>query len=331
MSSTAPHQPGLEILGTTVPPGRRADLELRPARLPSGGWMTIPVVVLHGSAPGPTMWISAAIHGDEVCGVEVIRQVLASVDVARLSGTLLAVPVLNVPGFSSGSRYLPDRRDLNRSFPGSARGPLGSRFAHIFMTEVVARCSVGIDLHTGSDHRSNFPQVRADLTQGPTRALAKVFAAPVALHARLRDGSLREAAVRAGATVLVYEAGEAWRLDARAVDVGVSGILRVMAHLDMVAADPDDPVPAPAETRLFWQSRWLRSPMSGMVRVGVELGEAVSPGQLLAVVADANGSSQRTIRARHAGVVVGRSEKAVVFRGDAVVHLALVAAGPEPL
>jgi len=282
--------------------------------------MAIPVVVLHGRHPGPTAWLSAAIHGDEVGGVEIIRRVLAAVDAGSLAGTLLAVPVVNVPGFAGGSRYLPDRRDLNRSFPGSARGPLASRLAHILMTEIVGRCSLGIDLHTGSDHRANLPQVRGDLDEARTRELAVAFGPPAALHARLRDGSLREAAARAGATALVYEGGEAWRFDPRAVEVGVAGILRVMAHVGMLDARPDDLAPR-QETVMLRASRWLRSPMSGMVRMEVALGERVVPGQRLAVVADANGTTQRTIRARRPGMVIGRSEKAVAYRGDALVHL----------
>jgi predicted deacylase len=156
------------IAGHVLEPGTRTEMELRPAKLPSGGWMSIPVVAVHGAAPGPTMWLSAAIHGDEICGVEIIRQILASITPKDFAGTLLAVPIVNVPGFATGDRYMPDRRDLNRSFPGSKRGSLASRFAHAFMTEIVQHCDVGIDLHTGSDHRRNVPQIRADLSDDPT-------------------------------------------------------------------------------------------------------------------------------------------------------------------
>jgi predicted deacylase len=309
----------LEIAGEVVRAGTRADLELRPAQLPSGGWMAIPVVVQRGAAPGPMVWLSAAIHGDEVCGVEIIRQVVRHVDPVRLAGTILAVPVVNVPGFASGDRYMPDRRDLNRCFPGSERGSLASRFANVFMTEIVERCEVGIDIHTGSDHRCNLPHIRADLDDATTRTLATAFAAPVALHARVRDGSLREAAVRNGITTLVYEGGEAWRFDERAIEVGVAGVLRVLAQLRMI--EPLECGGATASPTFIRRSAWVRSPMSGVARVAVELGDIVAAKQPLAVIADAIGSRERVVRAPVPAVVIGRSELPVVHRGDALVHL----------
>ena len=305
------------IAGVTAEPGTRVDTELRPAQLPSGGWMEIPVVILHGARPGPTLWLSAAIHGDEVCGVEIIRQTLDRLDPKQMRGTVLAVPVVNVPGFASGDRYMPDRRDLNRCFPGSPRGSLASRFANSFMKEIVRESDVGIDLHTGSDHRRNVPQVRADLQHPETRKLALAFGAPYALDARLRDGSLREAGRRAGATVLLYEAGEAWRFERRAIDVGVRGVRRVLAHVGITKSKP----PVPRRTEVISTSTWVRSPESGVARLTVELGDRVAAKQSLGIVADAIGSRQREVRATKAGIVVGRSETPVVHRGDALVHI----------
>ena len=216
--------------------GTARALELPITRLVTGSDVSLPVRVIHGREDGPTIWVDAAIHGDEVVGVEVIRQVMADLDPRTFRGTLIAVPIVNVLGFMTGDRYLPDRRDLNRSFPGSARGSLAGRIAHLFMHEVVAKCEVGIDLHTGSDRRSNLPQVRADLDDDRTRALAEAFAAPVMLHARIRDGSLRHAARERGATVLLYEAGENLRFDDYAIDAGVAGVRRVLAALGMTDA-----------------------------------------------------------------------------------------------
>ena len=308
------------IAGRALEPGTRTELELRPAQLPSGGWMQIPVVALHGIAPGPIVWLSAAIHGDEVCGVEIIRQVLNRLDPRRMNGTVLAVPIVNVPGFSAGDRYMPDRRDLNRSFPGSVRGSLASRFAHALMSEIVERSDVGIDLHTGSDHRTNAPQIRADLEDGPTRELAEVFGAPFALHARLRDGSLREAACRAGATVLLYEGGEAWRFDRESIAVGVRGVQRVLAHLGITEPGSAPPADRPL---VLATSTWVRSPQSGVARLDVDLGERVSARQVIGVVADAIGTRERQIRASRAGVILGRNESPVVHRGDAVVNIGI--------
>ena len=220
--------------GVEVPAGRRHELSLPISQLVTGADVTLPVHVLHGREDGPTVWVSAAIHGDEVAGVEIVRRVLERLQPTHLRGTLLAVPIVNVLGVMAGDRYLPDRRDLNRSFPGSARGSLASRIAHLMMTEVIGRCTVGIDLHTGADRRSNLPQIRCDLEDPQTRALAEAFGAPVLFHARLRDGSLRAAARETGARVLLYEAGEAWRFDEYAIAPGVDGVLRVLAALDMV-------------------------------------------------------------------------------------------------
>ena len=195
------------IGGVRIRAGTARALELPITRLVTGADVTLPVRVVHGRRTAPDL-DRAAIHGDEVVGVEVVRQVMAGLDPKTFRGTLVAVPIVNVLGFMTGDRYLPDRRDLNRSFPGSARGSLASRIAYLFMREIVAGCEVGIDLHTGSDRRSNLPQVRADLDDARTRELAAAFGAPVMLHARIRDGSLRHAAGEKGAKVLLYEAGE---------------------------------------------------------------------------------------------------------------------------
>ena len=267
------------------------------------------------------MWVDAAIHGDEAVGVEVVRQVVAGLDPKTLRGTLIAVPIVNVLGFSAGSRYLPDRRDLNRSFPGSPRGSLAARIAHLFMTEVVDKCEVGIDLHTGSDRRTNLPQVRADLEDPRTRALAEAFAAPVMLNSRLRDGSLRYAARERGATVLLYEAGEAWRMDRWAVDAGVLGVRRVLAALGMT-----DPVPeeAPAPSAVSFRSGWVRARGTGMLHLEVGLGARVEKGERLGGLFDSLGKRVRLVHADRAGLVVGRTEAPLVNSGDAVVHIAEV-------
>jgi predicted deacylase len=264
------------------------------------------------------VWINAATHGDEVVGVEVIRRVLASLSPKTMRGTLIAVPVVNVLGVMTGERYLPDRRDLNRSFPGSARGSLASRIAHLMMTEVVAKCEVGIDLHTGSDRRSNLPQIRADLDDPRTRELAAAFGAPVMLHARLRDGSLRHAARERGATVLLYEGGENWRFDEWAIDAAVDGVRRVLGVLGMVDAPEEPPGPV-VECRA---SGWVRARHTGFLHLDVRLGQQVEVGERLGSVSDSFGKTLRLVRADRTGVVIGRSEAPVVNGGDAVVHIA---------
>jgi len=324
-----------EIGPVRVRAGRKQALPLPITRLVTGADVDLPVRVVHGRHEGPTVWIDAAIHGDEAVGVEVIRQVLADLDAKKLRGTVIAVPIVNVLGFMNGDRYLPDRRDLNRSFPGSKRGSLAARIAHLVMTEVVAKCEVGIDLHTGSDRRTNLPQIRADLEDERTRELSLAFGAPVMLHARLRDGSLRAAAREAGAKVLLYEAGEAWRMDGWAVDAGVLGVRRVLAHLGMIDPLEDDSPPVTLES---WRSGWVRARGTGMLHLEAELGQRVSRGQRLGGLFDSFGKRVRLVHADRDGIVVGRTEAPLVSSGDAVVHLAevlghpaeAVASEPEP-
>ena len=309
-----------EIAEQKIPVGRRTQLDLPIARLMSGTPVTLPVIVYHGARPGPTVWVNAAIHGDEIGGVEIIRRVLERLNPGDLSGTLIAVPIVNVHGFNNSDRYLPDRRDLNRSFPGSARGSLAARIANLMITEIVSRCSVGIDLHTGSDHRINLPQVRADLADEKTRELASVFGAPATIHSRTRSGSLREAGTERGATVLLYEGGEALRFDRDAISTGVAGVRRVLAHLGMLH-DESEPT---AETSYSRKTKWARAPVSGILHLMPDLGDHVTKGQQLAVVLDPYGKRLGKISSPASGIVIGHTQHPLVNKGDAVMHVAWV-------
>ncbi|HJQ06110.1 MAG TPA: succinylglutamate desuccinylase/aspartoacylase family protein [Nocardioides sp.] len=307
--------------------GSTKDVELPITRLVTGGDVTLPVRVVHGREPGPVVWLSGVIHGDEVLGVEVIRQALAGLSPKTFRGTLLAVPVVNVFGFLAGDRYLPDRRDLNRSFPGSARGSLASRIAHLFMTEVVTKCELGIDLHTAADRRTNLPQIRADLDDPRTHELAEAFGAPVMLHARLRDGSLRQAALDVGARVLLYEAGEILRFDEEPVAVGVAGVRRVLETMGMVDPTPDaGPPPVVAESR---ESGWVRARSTGIWHTDVHLGDWVESGRRIGGLSDTFGRRVRLVYADRTGIVIGLTKAPIVNAGDALVHIAR-ADRPEP-
>ena len=314
-------RPPFSLADHRVPAGRRAKIELPIARLMSGTPVALPVLVLHGRQDGPAVWLSAAVHGDEICGVEIIRRVLVRLDPKTLRGTLVAAPIVNVHGFNRGDRYLPDRRDLNRCFPGSARGSLAARIAHLMMTEIIARCSMGIDLHSGSNHRINLPQVRADLEDAETLALARAFAPPLAMHSRTRDGSLRQAATEAGGKVLLFEGGEADRFDRASIDQGTAGVLRVLAARDMI----DEAPPARAATRISRSSKWVRATASGILHLEAGLGDEVVAGERLATIHDAFGKRRGTIRARIGGVIAGHTQRPLVDRGDAIAHIAEVA------
>lgn len=300
--------------------GSSKSVELPITRLVTGGDVTLPVQVIHGREPGPAIWVNAAIHGDEVLGVEVIRRVMAGLDPKTLRGTVVAVPVVNVLGFMNGDRYLPDRRDLNRSFPGSPRGSLASRIANLFMTEVVSKCEVGLDLHTAADKRDNYPQIRADLDDPVTRSLAQAFGAPVMLHARLRDGSLRQAGLDVGARVLLFEAGMAMRFDEAPIRVGVEGVRRVLVQLGMLDCPPE--LVEPPYVEECRSSGWVRARGTGILHLEVDLGAEVRAGQRLGGLSDTFGRRVRLVHADRTGVVIGLNRAPILNAGDAVIHIA---------
>lgn len=301
-------------------PSSRADLLLRVSESYTGDQLFVPVTVLAGARKGPVLFVTAAVHGDELNGVGIIRELLGRLHAADITGTLVCVPFVNVLGVQFHSRYLPDRRDLNRCFPGSSSGSTGSRLAHTLMTQVVAPSDAGVDLHTAASHRTNTPQVRVRLDDPETSKLATAFGAPYLIDAGLRPGSLRDAADRSGVPVLTYEAGQALRFDDEAITTGVTGVLRVLGALGMV----DDPPPPPDEAPLVSdETHWIRAERGGIVDVHVTNGEHVDAGQPLWTVTGPFGSERSQERAPHDGVVIGLTTLPLVNPGDAVVHLAV--------
>jgi predicted deacylase len=280
------------------------------------------VHVIHGKSDGPTVFVSAGVHGDEVIGVEIVRRLIRAPNLKSLRGTLIVIPIVNTFGFINHSRYLPDRRDLNRSFPGSPKGSLASRLAHLFLHEIIERCDLGIDLHSAAVHRTNLPQIRISPDNARTAELAKVFGAPVILQSPLRDGSMRAAAKDIGKDVLLFEAGEALRFDEKSVRSGVTGILRVMSHIDMISARGITKLTSASHQ--CTSSRWLRAPAGGLLRTYRADGDVVAQGDLMAAVSDPFGAQEQEIIAPFDGIIVGRAVMPVVNEGDAVFHLALV-------
>ncbi|MDH5464427.1 MAG: succinylglutamate desuccinylase/aspartoacylase family protein, partial [Thiovulaceae bacterium] len=240
--------------------------------------------VIRGKKDGPTVFVSAAIHGDELNGIEIIRRIRRLSLIKKIRGTLILIPIVNNYGVQNLSRYLPDRRDLNRSFPGSSKGSLASRVAEIFYTEVVSKCDLGIDLHTASIHKDNLPQIRANLDNEFTLALAKNFAAPVILHSELRDGSLRAAVQDNDIPVLLYEAGEALRLDERSIKIGVRGIMNVLRHMQMLPESTRKTTHKPPV--ITKSSSWIRASESGMIQTLKKLGDLVQKDEVIAKIYD---------------------------------------------
>jgi predicted deacylase len=286
---------------------------------------SLAVRVLHGARPGPVVFVSAAIHGDEIIGTAIIQRLAQELKPEALAGTLLLVPVANIFGFLNRSRYLPDRRDLNRSFPGSAGGSLAGQMANIFYREVVERSALGIDIHSAAIHRYNLPQIRIAAGNSQLVELAMAFGAPVIIESPLRDGSLRDLAHKRGVDMLLLEAGEALRFDRLSVETGVAGVGRVLAHLGMIEADDGlTNVGIPARAN---RSAWVRAPRGGVAHFSRESGAPVRKGDLLGCVTGLFGEDAQDMVSPVDGIIIGHATLPVVHQGDALFHIAEI---PHP-
>ena len=313
-------RPPFEIAGEAIAPGTRRIIDIPLSMMSDHTPATLSVEVIHGRLEGPTIFISAAVHGDEILGVEIVRRITRSLARRRITGTVLLIPIVNMFGFISQSRYFPDRRDLNRSFPGSAKGSLAARLANLFLSKIVNHCDYGIDLHSAAVHRENFPQIRTDLRDTKARNIAKAFGAPIIVNSALRPGSLRLAARECDVPVIVFEAGEGLRFDEYCVRVGVNGVLRVLSSLGMItrgrsrATDIQSPIAT--------QSTWSRADEGGLLRAQKKVGQTVLKGDLLGVISDPFGNTESEVRAQSDGLIIGRANLPVVNQGDALFHIA---------
>jgi predicted deacylase len=313
------------IGGEDIAPGTANDIGFPITTMATGTASSLAVRVLHGARPGPAVFVSAAIHGDEIIGTAVIQRLAQELDPSVLAGTVLLVPVANIFGFITHSRYLPDRRDLNRSFPGSADGSLAGQLAHIFYREVVERCQLGIDIHSAAIHRYNLPQIRIATGNRRLVELAMAFGAPVIIESPLRDGSLRDLAHKQGVDMLLLEAGEALRFDRLSIETGVAGVYRVLAHLGMVEADDGlGIVGIPARAN---RSAWVRAPRGGVAQMIHESGAPVRCGDVLARVGGLFGEDVEEVISPVDGIVISHATLPVVHQGDALFHIAVI---PHP-
>ncbi|WP_292952951.1 MULTISPECIES: succinylglutamate desuccinylase/aspartoacylase family protein [unclassified Neptuniibacter] len=313
----------LVIGGHTILPGKILQIEMPVVRLYTDTDISMPVHVIRSKRSGPTIFVSAAVHGDELNGIEIIRRLINQKSLRLVSGTIIFVPMVNVYGVLNQSRYMPDRRDLNRCFPGSAKGSLAGIVANKFLSEIVKQCEYGIDLHTGAIHRSNLPQVRANLKDAETRELAEAFGVPVLLNSTLRDGSLRQAAVESGTKILLYEAGQALRFDELSIRAGVRGIQNVLAHLGMIRRKVRTEAKKAVVTPFIANtSAWTRANASGIVNNLKNLGDNVKKGQSLAKIGSPFGDIFETVCANRSGIIIGKQNIPLVQEGDAMFHIA---------
>jgi uncharacterized protein len=312
------------IDGVSIKRGESKRFEIVVSKLFDHTEMTIPVEVIRGKQDGPTIFVSAAIHGDEINGVEVIRRLLDRKKLlSNIKGTLIAVPIVNMFGFNRNVRYLPDRRDLNRSFPGSKNGSLAGQIAYKFMKEIVEKCDYGIDIHTGSDHRFNLPQIRAFLDNSEIKDLAQDFGVPVILHSPLRDGSLRKAASDIGVKIILFEGGEALRYDEKIIKSAEKGVLSVLSSIGMLEHKlVKSKIPIKREIYCASSSHWIRAPHSGSLHIRKSVGGKVKEGEVMGVISDPFGIERHYVRARKTGIIIGIVMMPLVNNGDALFHVA---------
>ncbi len=310
-----------EIAGVKVQAGSRQTVEVPVAKLYTHTPLHIPVEVVHGRRGGPVMMVCGAIHGDEINGVEIIRRVLKNSTLRHLRGTLLAVPIVNIMGFVQRTRYLPDRRDLNRCFPGTEAGSLGGRIAYLIRTQIMEHVTHIIDLHTGAIHRFNLPQIRAELKHPETIRMAEAFGAPIVINAGLRDGSLRAYADSQDIPVITFEGGEALRFDEVVITSGVKGVVRVMRELEMIPAKKGPKAPK-KRSETAANSQWVRANIDGIMRPVARLGQKVRKGQRLAMVADPFGETEVAVTSPWSGIVICVNNLPLVNEGEAIYHIA---------
>lgn len=316
-TAAMPPDPALYLLGERVAPGSKARLFWRSGATFLGDSMQVPINVVHGARPGPVLCLTGAIHGDELNGVEVIRRVLGSLDAEDLVGTVIGVPIVNMAGFSRGSRYLPDRRDLNRFFPGNANGSSASRIARDFFDLVVVHCDALVDFHTGSFDRANLPQVRGDLRLPSVVDLTRRFGATAVLHTPSARGMLRRAATDAGISAVTFELGAPVRLEPTEIEHGVAAIETLMNNMGMTQRVRQWREPQP----IFYESRWVRVARPGMLFSDVRLGDRVRQGQRLGRVVNPLNDESSELVSPVRGRVIGMALNQVVLPGYAAFHV----------
>ena len=312
------------ILGEKILPGKTYQIKTDIARLHTRTKIEVPIIVSRGTVDGPCVLISAGIHGDEVNGVEIVRQIVANKYNIPNAGIIICIPVVNVFGFLIKTREFPDGKDLNRSFPGSKSGSLASKFAHFFMNEVVVHADYCIDFHTGGDTRFNYPQIRISDDDTDTFKLAKVFGAKFVKYSSQREKSFRASAVACGKKVLLYEGGKSLDINSKITAVGVTGILNVLDTLG-VKKFPDSYTPfrEDKEQVVFNESKWIRANASGMYRSLVENGEPIVKGDVIGLITDPYGFFERKVKTSVSGFIICLNHSPIVNQGDAIAHIAM--------
>lgn len=309
----------IHINGMDIKSGQNAQLSLNWYQLPTKTVIEIPVYVFRSKNPGPTLLILAGMHGDEINGIEIVRKLITRDDVKKpLCGSIIAIPVINIISFLSGSRDLPDGRDLNRCFPGTRSGSLGSRIAYDLMNEVISQIDFGVDFHTGGAKINNYPQLRCVFSNKTNLDLAKKFSSTLILNSPFRDNTLRKEAAKKGKSILVFEGGESSRFDYLSINEGTNGCLRLMKHLNMIDLDlPTNP------TVFLNKTTWVRAKSSGLFHTAKMNGSHINKGEMIGMICDPYGEHQEKLISPTDGYIVGINNQPVINQGDALVHIGM--------
>jgi predicted deacylase len=314
------HWGPLELLGRQIEPGTSDRFPFIPDRSFDASYLNTPVFAVRGATPGPTLCLTGGVHGDELNGVEIVRRAFSTIDPSELRGTLIGLPAINAEGIRSADRYMSDRRDLNRQFPGRAGGSVAALVAYAVFNEIIVRCDALVDFHTASNSRANLPQIRADISNPDIRELAIHFGIGIVVGGAGPDQSLRRETSKAGIPAIIYEAGEPYRFQEDEIDAGVQGARNVMAYLDMT----DDPDREVSDTRIYERSRWIRVPPDngGFFFPDVALGARVDPGDKLGRIIDPLTDAEFAVTSTVSGEVIGMALPQPVLMGYALFNIA---------
>ncbi|WNM19513.1 succinylglutamate desuccinylase/aspartoacylase family protein [Flavobacterium capsici] len=313
-------QKELIILKETILPGESKTINMEIAKLQTMTKLKIPIIVERSKKPGPTVLFSAGLHGDEINGVEIVRQLITQKINKPVIGTIICIPVLNVFGFVNQSRQFPDGRDLNRVFPGSKTGSLASRFAYYILKEVIPHVDYIVDFHAGGASRFNAPQIRIVPNDTELKALSEVFNAPFGLYSKNISGSFRNSCTKLGKKILLFEGGKSAHIDLHITKEGIEGSKRFLEHLNMLSSKHKAIQPL-KNTIYIKKSSWIRANSSGMFHVEVKINSFVEKGQLLATISDPYGKVEHKVKAPNSGYIINVNDASIVYQGDAIFHI----------
>jgi uncharacterized protein len=316
MKNTKP----IMLFGEIILPGENRTINVEIARLHTTTKLNIPIIVRRSKLEGPVVLFSAGIHGDEINGIEIVRQLVHKKINKPKKGTIICIPIINIYGFVNRSRDFPDGRDLNRVFPGSKKGSLASRFAYHILTEVMPIVEYAVDFHSGGASRFNAPQIRLTQNNAELKALADAFNAPFTLYSKNIAGSFRNSSEKMNVKMLLFEGGKSLDINDSVANVGVNGAKRLLAHLDML--DPKQTIEKPTKESIYIdKSGWLRAKCSGLLNDNDTVGNFVKKGTVLGIITDPFGKFERKVKAPNDGYVINANHSPIVYEGDAIYHM----------